>query len=90
MQASDALQRTPAGLHEVLSQEGSSFPGWARLCVSSVRCENRCDVTSGLFEELCPGHGALEMLSDCRNVPRLCVNGKEETKETPKPVPPRQ
>lgn len=90
MQARDALQRTPAGFHEVLSQKGSSLPGRARLCVSSVRFENKCDVTSGLFEELCPVHGALEMLSDCRNVPRLCVNRKEETKETPKPIPPRQ
>lgn len=58
--------------------------------MSSVRCENRRDMRSGLFEELCPVHGALEMLSDCRNVPELCVNGKEETKETPKPFPPRQ
>lgn len=58
--------------------------------MSSMRCENRFDVTSDLFEELCPVHGALEMLSDCRNVPELCVNGREETKETPKPFPPRQ
>lgn len=33
-------------------------------------------MTGGLFEELCPKHRALEMLSDFRNVPRLCLNGK--------------
>lgn len=44
----------------------------------SVKRTNRRDVTDGLFEELCPVHGALEMLSDFRNVSGLCLNGKRE------------